>query len=956
MGPNNNRPTNEVRLLFEEAVRFDPASRHVVLDAVSDSGVRDRVETLLDLYEQASQQESLDGGDAWAVVTRLASREAAKDRRRRGPDADRLLRLAPNARPRSRSATASPSGHASQNLVAGRYRIDERIGAGGMGEVFRATDVELGRNVALKYLLGHTADDLAVERFMKEARLAAGLDHPNIGYIHEVSRDGEGRLFIAMAYYEGQTLRARLEEGPLPVDEAVHIAQCVAAGLAHAHRAGVVHRDVNPANILLTKDDGVRIIDFGVATTAEVHTITQPGARVGTAAYLSPEQAQGTDVDGQTDVWALGVVLYEMLAGERPFSAAYEAALVYEILHTTPPSLSTVRSDVPQHVSELVDSCLEKDPSARCASASAVIEALDISEGKGAGVTTLLRPSLIQKVAALSLTVGAIFLAFSLISKPSVERHLVVLPFEVFGAPGDNAILAAGLQETLTSRLTHLQQIDPSLWVLPARDVGSVKTPEEARHQLGATMVVGGSVQYEADRVRITLNIIDTRTRRQIDSEQIDRAIGSSLALQDEAAVTLAGMLQLRLGEESRQALHAGSSTDPEANALYIRGWGYLRDQQSLSEVEAAVAHFEQALEIDPSFVNAHAALAEGYWHKYRLTEDVAWAERAIDRGEFAMEVGGEAPAVLITLGMIRTGTGEPELAMALLDRALEHEPANTEALRRRANVHRRLGASASAEADHRRSISLKPDYWGGYNSLGVFLYQEGRYDEALDAYERGLRSAPGNSTLLVNSAVAHWQLERIEEAVVLLERVLAIQPDHVFARSNLGTAYFYTGRYEEAVTIYSAEAASRPGDFSIHGYLGDAYSQIRNHRADANMAYRQAIRAAKTHLEVRPGDATVIGSLAWYYARLGEADSARAHLDQISHESAPQEVEPAVAFGIGEIYEHLGERETALEWMLPALDRGHGQMQLRRSPWLESLRSDSRVGHHLTPHPRSNR
>jgi serine/threonine protein kinase/tetratricopeptide (TPR) repeat protein len=927
-------------------VRFDPASRHVVLDSVSDEAVRDRVEALLSLYESASHQESLDSSQAWAVVTRLASRASGPVRRREGPDADRLMRLAHDAGPRSRFSTrARPS---TQHLVVGRYRIDERIGAGGMGEVFRATDVELGRPVALKYLLGHATDELAVDRFLKEARLAAGLDHPNIGYIHEVARDEEGRLFIAMAYYEGQTLRSRMEEGPLPLDEALRIARCVASGLAHAHKAGIIHRDINPANILLTNDDGVRIIDFGIATSTEAQLNTQPGSRVGTAAYLSPEQAQGADVDAQTDIWALGVVLYEMLAGERPFNASYEAALVYEILHTTPPSLSVVRPDLPAYVSDLIDACVVKERSARCASAQAVLDALDEGLGKGAAAWTIPRLSLFQKVTALSLTAGALILAFSLVSSPSLDRHLVVLPFEIFGASGDNIVLAAGLQETLTSRLTHLQRLDPSISVLPARDVGAVTTPDAARHQLGATMVISGSVQYDADRVRVTLNLIDARTRRQIDSQQIDRVVGSPLALQDEAAITLARMLQLRLGEESRQTLTAGSSSDPEANALYVRGWGYLRDQQSLAEIQTAVAHFEQALKIDPAFVNAHAALAEAFWHKYRLTEDVLWAERAILRGEHALEIGGETPSVLITLGMIRAGTGEPEVAMRLLDRALAIDPANTEALRRRANVHRRLGAMAQAEADLRRTISLRPDFWGGYNSLGVFLYQAGRHNEALEAYGRGLRSAPGNASLLTNAAVAHWALGSIEEAVLMLERVLDVQPDHPFARSNLGTAYFYTGRFEEAAAIYRDEADARPGDFSARGFLGDALSQVPAYRADADAAYRAALTAAKTHLEVRPNDVSVIGSLAWYYARLAMSDSARIHLAWIEDSYDPSDLEAAAAFGMGETYEILGDREAALEWMGPALERGHGQMQLSRSPWLDEIRDDPRLADHM--------
>lgn len=951
----------EVRLLFESAARRSPSDRRSILARAEDDEVRDNVESLLSIFDRIDSDESIEADSDWDLVDQFIrasdprGTEAILNRGAgEGPGWERLVRLAHGRRSGHRPASRRRRDLLKDSeLVAGRYRVQERLGRGGMGEVFRAIDVDLDRDVALKYLAPEVVHDKeSVTRFVNEARTASALDHPNIGYIHEIARDEEGHLFIAMAYYPGETLRARLDSGPLPIDEAVRIVRAIASGLACAHAAGIVHRDIKPSNVVLTEDGGVRIIDFGIAKATRGLDVTQVGDRLGTAAYLSPEQARGDEVDGRSDLWSLGVMLYEMIAGRRPFTAAYEAALIYEILHVEAEPLSSVVPGTPEHIDRLIGECLRKDRTTRCRSAEAFLDMLNESVAPRRLLRPRKRTTLAGGAVLTALVVGALFLALTTISRQAPERHLAVLPFEVIGNGGDDAILAAGMMETLTSRVTQFQRIDPGIWVVPARDIGDIRTPEQAREQLGATMVVTGSLQYEADRVRVTLNLIDAKTRRQIDSEQIDQGSASTMAIQDEVALALAKMLRLRLTDQPRRQLTAGGSPDPEANALYVRGWGYLRNQQSLQDVETAIAHFERAIDVDGGFVLAHAALAEAQWSKYRLTDEVGWAERAMSSSERALELGGEMSAVLISLGVIQFGRGQYEAALETFDRAIALDASDTEALRRRAAVLRRLGKPERAETDLRRSVGLKPDFWGGYNSLGVFLYQEGRYDEALRAYQRGLQAAPANSTLLINAAVAHWQQGRIEDALELLERVLSVQPNQPFARSNLATAYFYTGRFEEAAAIYREESTARPGDYTSHGFLGDALAWVDGKEEESKQAYRRALEAAREHYALRTDDADMIGSIAGYHARLGNVDSARQMLHGITDRHSPEDLGGESAFGIGEVFEQLGERDEAIRWMMPALDQGHGWIQLKHSPWLASLREDPRVSQRMRAEP----
>jgi tetratricopeptide (TPR) repeat protein/TolB-like protein/predicted Ser/Thr protein kinase len=915
-----------------------------LLSSAPDS-IRDDAEALLALFDRA-HADGAGEGTPWADLLTFAAVPESADDPGGGPRFERLLRIARQSDGKVRATSERLS---NSDLVLGRYRILERVGQGGMGEVFRARDIQLERDVALKYLASDLArDEEAVQRFVSEARIASSLDHPHIGYIHEVGRDEEGRWFIAMAYYAGQTLRQRIAEGPIDQADIRRIAVAMADALANAHSAGIVHRDVNPGNVILTQDGGIRLIDFGVATIHDGQDNAKTEA--GTAAYMSPEHVAGQPAGPASDVWAFGVTLFEMMTGRRPFEGAYDAALRYEIVHAPIPSIADQDPGSDADLRELVDRCLVRVPAERIADGSELCEILrnEVVRAELAQTITVRRRRVRTYVLGAMTGVAAIVLAAMLLvsGRDAPPPYLAVLPFTVLGANGDEAIVSAGMLETLTSRLSQMHRIDSRIWVVAARDANM--TPDQAREEFGAEIVVTGSMQYAGERVRLTINLIDTRTRRIIDSELVDSGPSSTMALQDEAALAVARMLRLHIGAAESRAIVAESSVDPEANRLYVRGRGFLSNQQSLQDVEVAIAHFERAIEIDPAFVNGHAALGEALWQKYRLTEDVAWAELAVSQIEHALILGDGSGPALVTLGMIQSAQGDQERALATLDRAVERDPFDPEALRRRAGVLRRVGRSADAEADLLRIVERQPDFWAAHNSLAVFYLQEGRYDDAIGAYERGLAVAPANTTMLVNLAAGYWELGRLEEAIKRFERVLALRPDHAVARANLATLYYYSERFEEAAVIYGDEVRTRPADYSLLGYLADTYWWIPARRSEAAARYSEALAAAEPHLAVRPNDVDLLGALAWYHARLGDREAALENLRRIENLVQPDEADGLTAFGIGEVYETLGMRDDALRWMTSALDRQRGMMQLRRSPWLRELRSDERLAEYM--------
>ena len=830
--------------------------------------------------------------------------------------------------------------------VVGHFEIVGRVGAGGMGVVHLARDLRLGRAVALKVLPpGLAADDDARARLLAEARAASALDHPNIASVYEVSEADDGRPFIAMAYYEGETVAERLRSGPLDPEAALDVIEAVALGLGAAHRSGIVHRDVKPANVIVTTDGQVKVLDFGIAKVEDAE-LTRTGDSLGTAAYMSPEQASGEPAEPASDVWSAGALLHEMLTGQRPFGGAYAASALYAVLHTDPPPPSSLRPEVGPEVDALVARCLAKAPAGRYTNGDALAEAVRSLRTPTTPVPgpprgrAMPRWPVLVGVATLLLAalVGAWALRGSVLGAD--EHHLAVLPFRVLGPADDAETYTAGLLETITSRLSQLDPGDEDLWVVPASEVEAGMSASDVRDRLGVTLAVDGTIQFDVGRVRLTLNLIDTRTLRQLGSRQIDYDGESALALQDEAVLRIADLLRVDLRPEAEDALKAGGTRSTAANGAYLRGWGVLRSQTSIADLERAAALFENALAEDPAFALAYAGLGEAAWQLYRQTDDVAWADRAEAAAHEALALDDRLAQVHVTLALLYAGQQRFDLAHASLDRAEEIAPSNSEVPRRRGKVYEDQGDVPRAEAAFEQSIALAPDYWRGYNSLGILYLGAGRMEDALAQFELGRRLAPGNVHLLQNVGVAAWSLGRLDEGADVFERIAALEPDNETVRFNLSVMRFYQGRYDAARDAFTALAEAQPTDGDLRRLVAEA-AWWAGDRDAARSAYRESIDLTRPTLAVGRDD-EAIARLADVYATLGQSDSARAYLRELEDRLAPETAEVGSAFAIGLIHEKLGDRPEAVRWMRAAIERGYGTTELQRSPWLASLRRSS--------------
>jgi serine/threonine-protein kinase len=841
------------------------------------------------------------------------------------------------------------------------YHILEKLGEGGMGVVYKAQDTRLDRPVALKFLPPDlTREPEARERFIHEAKAASALQHPNICTIHDIDETADKQLFIVMDCYEGETLKRRIERGPLSLEEATRIALQLTEALSEAHAHGIIHRDVKPANIMITTRGVVKIMDFGVAKLAGQTRVTRTGSAVGTVAYMSPEQIQGNEVDQRSDIWSFGVVLYEMLTGKRPFGGTYEQAMFYSILNQPPPPLPTIPEGVSPDWAMIVNRCLEKDPANRYQSVVELLADLTSTSGTSAAGSTRLpttrlfpwnkkqRTLFLVSAGILALIVIALFGSgrvrlehIPFFNNIPDEQHLAVLPFTSIGGDSTKQPFCDGLVETMTSKLTQLEQFHGSLWVVPASEVRRHKTQSagEAHQLFGANLAVTGNLQLLSDMYRLTINLIDAHDVRQLNSSIIDINASNISALQDRSVSKLFEMLNLKLNPKARGVLEAGRTAIPGAYEFYLKGVGYLQRYEDMTNLDAAVVSFKRSIEQDSLYALAYAGLGEAYWRKFEAVKEKKWATMAIQECEKAYRLNSRLPEVNVTLGMIHSGTGQYDSAVVDFRRALDADATSAAAYRGLAKAYESKGGLVEAEKTYQKAIALKPDYWGGYNDLGGFYHRHTRYEEAIDPFRRVVDLTPDNYRGYNNLGGIYYYLKRWPDARQMFERSLALKKTYATC-SNLGTLYYKEGAYASAARTYETALDLNDKNYLVWGNLAAAYYWAPGEREKAKKAYQHAIELAEQVLTVNPKDADVLSQLAGYYAMVGERTRSQSLIKKaLSFASGNSQV----MYVVGAAYEQMGNREEALHWIGEAVRNGYSLAEIEHEPELRELMADKR-------------
>jgi len=784
------------------------------------------------------------------------------------------------------------------------YKILEKLGEGGMGVVYKAEDTKLKRTVALKFLspqsLG-TPDEKI--RFIHEAQAAAALDHPNICTVYEID-ESDGHTFIAMAYIDGLSLREKTESGPLKLEEALSVGIDIARGLQEAHERNVVHRDIKSANVMVTKKGHAKITDFGLAKIAGTTRVTKTGTSVGTVAYMSPEQALGEDVDHRSDIWALGVVLYEMLTGRLPFASDHAPALTYQIVHEDPDPITALRTGVPMELERIANKCLEKEPANRYQHVDEVL--VDLRGMKKAKTE---KP---EKQASKS-------------EQDSVK--LAVLPFENLGASEDE-YFADGVTDEITSKLAVIK----GLAVISRTSAKKYKETDKGLREIGKELrvdyILEGTIRWDKrgglERVRITPQLINVADDFHLWAENYEREIEEIFAVQADIASQIAEALDVTLLGAERQTLETKPTENIAAYQAYLRGLDHARafggdelqlgiqmfelavtldPEFALSYVELSEAHsntyntgdrteerllqaktaVNKALELQPDLPEAHRALAYYYYHGYRDYErglkELAIAKRGLPNDSRIIEV----------TAWIWRCQGKFEEAADRMKEAFELNPQDSLLPYELGLTHWFLRKHEEADRYCDLSVSLAPDQRRAYVRKAYnYISWSGDTKRAAEVLE----TIPGKSHDVQELWLGLWRLQRNYKAILdfaasasepIMWRQVGARPVALLAaRSHglMGESELAHASYDSARALLEHELDAHPDDHRIHGALAICYAGL-GHKDDA-------IREGKRGVELLPvsEDARIgihrVWDMAEVYTMVGEYDAALAEIDYL--------------------------------------------------------------------------
>ena len=840
-----------------------------------------------------------------------------------------------------------------------RYRIICKIGEGGMGAVYKAHDNDLNRVVALKVLHPDlSANPQMIQRFKQELLLASRISHKNILRIHDLG-DHQRMKFISMAYVEGDDLSHILkEQGRLPIERTIHIAVQLCSALEAAESEGVVHRDLKPANILLDRADNVYVSDFGLAKSLESDEgMTRIGEYVGTPRYMSPEQAEGKPTDHRIDIYALGLILYEMVTGDVPFHADSPWQVIRQRLHERPKIPKLLNPELPEYLSKIILKCLEVNPANRYQHAREVLrdlqQELTPPPPRSMQITV---PLLTRRgwLIAGSVILGVIMVGLAIprvrqfvfhsnaeamrLGIPSLRdgKFVGVLPFRTVG--GDQAVLSyvsEGLLEALSAKLFQLREVHTAS-ASASQAVKQSDSVQEMARQLGINLAISGTIQGTGERVRIIVSLDDVPGGRRLWTGAFSGRPEDLLTLEDQIYAKLVDALALNPSQEERARNSSHPTENVQAYDLYLRGRAAMRGQLDIRNVETAISYYERAVKEDPGFALAYTGLADASLRMYREKKDSLWADKAQSYAQQAQQLDDSPAEVHFALGSVYSATGKSAEAIAELKRALELAPNNDEAYRRLGDAHRASGQLEEAVRAYEKAIEISPYYWFNWNALGSAYLRLGDNNKALQAFEHVAALEPTNAAAYRNIGAVYFQQSRWNESIAAFQKSLRLE-EHQVAYSNLGTVFFYLKRYDEAAKMFEKAAQMTPNYPLAIGNLADAY-RWSGRRGEAMATYDKAIALAYKELQVNPRDASAMQHLAQYYSRKGDVPQA---LEFIRGAKSIDPANASLLYTQAVVFSLMDRQDEALKTLNEALQKGFSLEAVKNDPELNKLRTN---------------
>jgi len=845
---------------------------------------------------------------------------------------------------------STPSFGAGDTL--GNYRLIEEINRGSQGVVFRAHDEQVDRDVALKILAPTLlADEAARKRFRQEARALGRLNHPNVAIAYHF--DEKPVDFLVTEFVSGHGLDEMLADGPLAEESVLQLGTELASGLAAAHREGIIHRDLKPGNLRVTDSGQLKILDFGLAELVDpgtdialAETVSLSMTLTGTLPYMAPEQFNGV-FDQRTDLWAAGVVLFEMATGKLPFPQNTLHSLKEAILRSEPKRPTDINPAISPGLEQVILRALKKDPKLRYQTAKDLHDDLvRVAAGRKIKQESWLGTQNRKLATAALLIAAGALIAYFLIKPPPPPpggkgfKVLAVLPLEASGQDAAENALGRGVAETVSARIAQASNGRQIQLIPPSESTGKgVSNPESARREFGAEMVLMVGLQRSGEKMRVTCSLIDPRTHQQVDARTVTGDASDLFALEDTAVAGVFEMLPRNAKSEQATIAEVHAATPP-GYEYYLRGRGYLLEYQKPENVESAIAEFQHAIQIDPDYPPAYAGLGQAYWVGYQqFNKGKLWLQKASDNCARSLALNPKLAEAHTCLGNFYYGTGKYTEAIEQYQRALDINPESDYALGQLADAYQKLSNPAAAEAAYKKAIEIRPDYWGLYSGLGAIYASQARYSNAAEMFQKAIQLSPENYLGYSNLGGIYVYQGRYEEAISTSAKSIELRPN-LNAYNNLGAAYFYLHRFPAAEKTFQQASKLDERDWLVKGNIGDALYWIPERRAESARAYGDAIRLAKSQLDINPSDASVLAFLADYYAMTEKKGDAIATI-QKALGTAPRD--PEVMFRAAIVYNHFGDIGKCIYWLDKALAAGYSLQQVKDTPDFEVLAKDPR-------------
>jgi serine/threonine protein kinase/Tfp pilus assembly protein PilF len=676
------------------------------------------------------------------------------------------------------------------------YKILQEIGAGGMGVVYKAQDTKLDRLVALKFLPKQfSINEEEKQRFIHEAKAAAALDHPNICNIYEINETEEGQMFISMSYYAGETLKDKIKKGPIKLDEALDIVIQVAEGLNKAHKKDIVHRDIKSANILITDESLVKILDFGLAKLRGQTKLTKEGTTLGTVAYMSPEQTTGEEADHRSDIWSLGVLLYEMVTGQLPFKGDYEQAVVYSILNEDPEPVTAIRTGISTDIEKVIFKLLTKDTSKRYQHVDdLIVDLRKLKEDSKPEVSISRKKTTPVKMLNKSpkiLILGTVFLCAiiiaayyiltgpeastekeEIIATPDWENSIAVLPFRDFSPQKDQEYFCDGMTDAIIAKLSQLKKLKTISLTSVLQYKNQARNMKKIGAELAVKTILEGTIQKEGKHIRVNAQLIRVKDDSHLWQNTYNRELSSVFAIQDDISQAIVNALRIELIQNERELVSKNPTENTEAYNLYLQGRFFWR-KRTIDGLRKSIDFYNHALEIDQNYSLAYSGLADTYTnltYSKNIKSEVGYAKSKAAALK-AIELNEKSAEARTSLGKI------------LMEFDWEFQ-------------------KARQELEH--AIQLNPGYADAYLSYYRYYFRKGNLEKGLKVIRLAHELDPLSPSVMYHLAGAYALNKDFGKAIDITKRGIELYPEFSGFHDVFGLIYLGQSKFIEAQEEFS--------------------------------------------------------------------------------------------------------------------------------------------------------